>query len=110
MSKTSLLFSLGEQIAPKIEEGAVIFDRNPHLTFFSGGVPTFVPYAEIDQVIKFGQITGVKYWIIESGYVPRLRPQFLSLLDPSMAPDALRPVAGFSNNNYRLIVYEILTE
>ena len=109
MANTMVLELLGSKISQRIEKPAIIFDRTPHLAFFSGGVAVTPPYAEISDVVRFARKRGVTYWIISNSYVPRLRPQFAPLLNPYNEHDGLEPVAVYRNdNNFLVIVYKIL--
>lgn len=110
LANTEFFERLGRHLSKKIEKGAVIFNRTPHLPYFSGGISTSVPYSSIENVIKFGRNRGVRYWIVSSGYVPWLRPQFKILLKPSNKYEGLRTVAVYMSGKYRVIVYEILAE
>ena len=103
--------AMNEELSGKIESGAHIFDRNPHRAFFGGGQFTGVPYASIDKTISFGQIRGVRYWIVSSDYVQRFRPQFSLLLsNPEYYQDYLQPLGIYGNEKGRTILFKILPE
>lgn len=110
MANIDLFMRLGNDLSQRIQKNALIFDRTPHLAYFAGGISTSVPYSSIENVIKFGRNRGVRYWIVSSGYVPWLRPQFKTLLKPSNKYEGLRTVAVYMSDKYRVIVYEILPE
>jgi len=110
MANIDLFMRLGNDLSQRIQKHALIFDRTPHLAYFAGGISTSVPYSSIENVIKFGRNRGVRYWIVSSGYVPWLRPQFKTLLKPSNKYEGLRTVAAYMSDKYRVIVYEILPE
>jgi len=110
MANIDLFMRLGNDLSQRIQKNALIFDRTPHLAYFAGGISTSVPYSSIENVIKFGRNRGVRHWIVSSGYVPWLRPQFKTLLKPSNKYEGLRTVAVYMSDKYRVIVYEILPE
>lgn len=110
MANIDLFMRLGNDLSQRIQKNALIFDRTPHLAYFAGGISTSVPYSSIKNVIKFGRNRGVRYWIVSSGYVPWLRPQFKILLKPSNKYEGLKTVAVYMSDKYRVIVYEILPE
>jgi len=110
MTNIDLFMRLGNDLSQRIQKNALIFDRTPHLAYFAGGISISVPYSSIENVIKFGRNRGVRYWIISTGYVPWLRPQFKTLLKLSNKYEGLRTVAVYMSDKYRVIVYEILPE
>lgn len=111
LANTEHFERLGLDLSKKIEKGAVMFDRTPHLAYFSGGITASPPYAEIEDVLHFARKRGVDYWIVSSSYIPRLRPQFYSLLDPSKSHKGLIPVKVFKGKkDYIIVVYRILPE
>lgn len=100
---------LGKDIGRKIEPGAVMIDRTPHIPFFAGAIRTSPPYANVADVIHFAKKRGIKYWVVSNNYVPSLRPQFSALLNPERIPAGLKPVAVYRlQRGGRIIVYEIL--
>ncbi len=104
-----MLEQVGGEIAGHVEKDAVFFDRTAGFTFFSGGLWAAVPYAEIDEVVRFARERGVGYWIVSRFYVPELRPQFLPLLDPSLRHQGLEPITQFnSGEEVFFVVYRIL--
>jgi hypothetical protein len=100
--------SAGRILSKRIEKNAVMFDRTPHLAYFSGGIKTSPPYAEIKDILHFARKRGVSYWVVSSIYVPRLRPQYAPLLNPSRHHDGLKPVAVYDGKEFMIIVYRIL--
>lgn len=104
----SFFVNIGKDIGSRIEPGSTIFDRTPHIPFFAGGNRTTMPYAPVEDVLTFARARGVKYWVVSSMYVPRLRPQFASLLNPNNRVEGLVPVAVYGNSPAnRIIVYRI---
>lgn len=100
---------LGKDISRRIVPGSIIMDRNPHIPYFSGAIRATVPYADIKSVVNFARKRGIEYWVVSSFYVPRLRPQFTPLLDPSKKHDGVTPVAVYNlRQNQRIIIYRIL--
>ena len=111
LANTKVFERLGLDLSKKIEKGVVMFDRTPHLAYFSGGMTASPPYAEIEDVLHFARKRGVDYWIASSSYIPRLRPQFYSLLDPSKSHKGLIPVTVFKGQkDYIIVVYRILPD
>ena len=106
----SFFIDVGRDLSRRISPGSIMIDRTPHLPFYSGAIRTSPPYAEVDDVIGFCKTRGIRYWVVSTFYVPSLRPQFSSLLDPGRAPDGIKPVAIYNaGGNHRIIIYEILT-
>jgi len=104
-------FAIAEDLSRRIEKNAFIFDRTPHLAYFAGGTKATPPYAEIEDVLRFARIRGVRYWVVSTYYVPSLRPQYTPLLNPKKYHEGLRPIAVYDGGvNSRTIVYEILQE
>ena len=110
MARSRLFERLGRDLSKKIEKNAVMFDRVPHLAYFSGGINVNPPYAKIDDVLHFARNRGVSYWVVSSIYVPRLRPQYTPLLDPNADHNGLKPIAVYGEKGKLLIVvYRILS-
>jgi 4-amino-4-deoxy-L-arabinose transferase-like glycosyltransferase len=111
LANTEFFERLGRHLSKKIEKGAVIFSRTPHLPYFSGGITASPPYAEIDDVLHFARKRGVEYWVVSSSYVPRLRPQFFPLLNPDRDHKGLMPVAVYKGSSeWTIVVYRILPD
>jgi 4-amino-4-deoxy-L-arabinose transferase-like glycosyltransferase len=111
LCNTEFLERLGRDLSKKIDKGAVMFDRTPHLPYFSGGISASPPYADIGDAIHFARTRGVDYWVVSSSYVPSLRPQFSPLLDPTKDHDGLVPVAVYKlSSNWIIVVYRILPD
>jgi hypothetical protein len=103
--------AMQDELSPKIEPGAYIFDRNPHRAFFGGGYFVRTPDTSIKEVIKSGQSRGVRYWIVSSDYVGELYSQFLSLLtNPENYRDYLKPLGVYGNEEERTILFEIIPD
>jgi hypothetical protein len=103
--------AMQDELSPKIEPGAYIFDRNPHRAFFGGGYFVRTPDTSIKEVIKSGQSRGVRYWIVSSDYVGELYSQFLSLLtNPENYRDYLKPLGVYGNEKERTILFEIIPD
>ncbi len=101
--------AMGEELSGKIEEGSLVFDRMPHRAYFAGSEAVRVPYAPVDDVVRFGRHRGVRYWIVSSDYVPALRPQFDRLLrDPGPYKEDLRPLEVYGEGDQRTILFEII--
>ena len=97
-----------KQILRIIEENSIIYHRHPHLPYFAGGIATNPPYAEIDDVIRFGRNRGVDYWIVSSSYVPAMRKQFTALLNPAVPHKGLSLVGAHrGRGGYVMILYKI---
>lgn len=111
MANTEFFERLGRDLSKIIEKNAVMFDRTPHLAYFSGGIKASPPYAEIDKVLHFARKRGVDYWVVSSSYVPGLRPQYLPLLNPKKNHKGLKPEAAYSGKRgFIIVVYRILPE
>jgi len=111
LANTEFFERLGRDLSKKIEKGAVIFNRTPHLPYFSGGITASPPYAEIDDVLHFARKRGVEYWVVSSSYVPSLRPQFFPLLNPDRDHKGLMPVAVYKGSSeWIIVVYRILPD
>ncbi|MFC1524210.1 phospholipid carrier-dependent glycosyltransferase [Thermodesulfobacteriota bacterium] len=105
------LNNMGIDLAKRIEKNALIFDRTAHLPYFAGGIFCYLPYAEIDEVVRFARLRGVQYWVISSSYVLRVRPQFRPLLNPNVKHAGLQPIAVYPLGNRHLtVVYKFLPE
>jgi hypothetical protein len=103
--------AMQDELSPKIEPGAYVFDRHPHRAFFGGGYFVKIPNTSVKEVIKSGQLRGVQYWIVSSDYVDEFLPQFSSLLsNPYMFRDTLIPLAIYGNEAVNTILFEILPE
>jgi hypothetical protein len=108
LDNTESFARLGQHLSRKIEKNAIIFDRTPHLSFFSGAIKATPPYAEIDDVLYFARKRGVNYWVISSSYVPSLRPQYTLLLDPNKSHEGLTPVTVYrASGDFIIVVYRI---
>jgi len=111
LANTEVFERLGRNLSKKIEKGAVMFDRTPHLPYFSGGITASPPYAEIADVLNFARKRGVDYWVVSSSYVPSLRPQFSPILNPTNNHQGLIPVAVYNlSSEWIIIVYRILPD
>lgn len=111
LANTAFFQHLGRHLSKRIEKNAVIIDRTPHLSFFSGGVKTTPPYAEIEDVLHFAKERGVNYWVVSSSYVPSLRPQYSPLLNPNQDHEGLEPVAVYKGRgDFIIIVYRIQSD
>ena len=111
MGSTEIYQRLGRHFSKKIEKNAFIFDRTSRLSYFSGAITAFPPYAEIEDVLHFARKRGVDYWIVSSSYVPHLRPQFQPLLDPSRSHKGLMPVKVYrGQKDFIIVAYRILPE
>lgn len=111
LANTEFYGRLGRDLSKKIEKGAVMFDRTPHLPYFSGGITASPPYAEIVDVLHFARKRGVDYWVVSSSYVPSLRPQFFPLLNPTKDHQGLIPVAVYKlSSEWIIVVYRILPD
>jgi 4-amino-4-deoxy-L-arabinose transferase-like glycosyltransferase len=109
MFKNDFFVFIGKEISKKIKTPATIFDRVPHIPYFSGGIAISPPYAAIKDVITFARKRGVDYWIVSNSYVPRMRPQYLPLLNPYKKHEGLSPIfVNRSREGYILIVYKIV--
>jgi len=105
----SSMYNWGKDISKRVEPQSVMFARSPHLPFFAGTIFSSVPYASLDKTTRFGQSRGVKYWLASSSYIPRLRPQFLPLLNPRIKHPGLEPVAVYGTDPRNIhIIYKIL--
>jgi len=101
--------AMQDELSPKIEPGAYVFDRHPHRAFFGGAYFVRIPNTSIKEVIKSGQLRGVQYWIVSSDYVDEFQPQFSSLLsNPYMFGDTLIPLAIYGNEAVNTILFEIV--
>jgi hypothetical protein len=111
LSNTRYFTHVGEDLSKRIDKGSFLIDRTPHLAYFAGGVKATPPFSNIEDVLYFARKRGIKYWIISSSYVPRLRPQYKELLRPELIHDGLRLVAVYRGQNRDItIVYSIISE
>ena len=111
MANNDTVYRLGRDIAEKIDKQAVMFARSPSVPFFAGAAFSTVPYAPLDDTIRFARTRGVDYWEVSTSYIPGLRPQFISLLNPWTGHPGLQPVAVYGTNPANiLIIYRILPD
>ena len=102
---------LGRVIGRDIEANALIFDRSSHVPFYAGAITATLPAGEIEDIIHFARVRGVKYWVASSRYIPALRPGLAPLLDFRNPPVGLEPVGAYVDKYRQLtVVYRILPE
>lgn len=111
-SEVNINFSsaIGMAISEKIEKNALVFDRSPLIPYLAGAIFVGVPYADPQEVIKYAQKKGIDYWIVDTSYVPRLRPQFEELLSGDNNYKGIKPILFLQlpKAKFRLIVYKFL--
>jgi hypothetical protein len=82
--------------------------------FYAGGKNTILPFADVDEAIKWARKKNVKFLVIDERTIPSKRPALKELLDERNAQKYnLKVVYVGSGPNYwriksKIIVYEIL--
>ena len=99
----------GEWLAANGGEDARIMSRESSSSWYSGGTQVVLPYASVDEVIDYGRRNNAEYLVVQRQMIEKLRPELVSLLDPSQAGLALTPVYhdGAAGSDSETIIYRI---
>ncbi|MBI3449477.1 MAG: glycosyltransferase family 39 protein [Acidobacteria bacterium] len=89
-------------------ERGPVMALTPVAAFYAGFPAEVLPYADLDRVIAYARLKGVKYLVADMAEFPNDRPQLMSLLDPAHAPPDLTMLHDINRDpSRRLIVYRL---
>jgi hypothetical protein len=81
----------GEWVAEHTDPGDTIMTRSMVVDHYAERHTVALPYADLDEILRFGRHYGVRYLVLDDSHTGRLRPHLLPLLEGE-PPDGLRLV------------------
>jgi hypothetical protein len=96
----------GEWIADHAEPGERVVTRSMVIDFYAERPTVALPYAPLDDVLRFARHYGARYLVADSAHIGRFRPQLTALLTDDDI-DGLRLVHEVSAEGRTTRVFEL---
>jgi len=89
-------------------EPGTVMALTPVTAFYAGMRFDVLPYADLDRVLAYARMRGVRYLVADMAEFPTDRPQLMALLDPDQAPRGLEVSVDINADpERRLVVYDL---
>lgn len=85
----------GEWLAANTDPDDVVMSRSMIVEYYAGRPMLALPYADLDEIVRFGRHYGAQYLVTDTYTVTRLRPQLGELQEAESVP-GLRLVREFT--------------
>jgi hypothetical protein len=96
----------GEWLAENAEPGARVVTRSMVVDFYADRPTVALPYAELDEVLRFSRHYGARYLVADDAHIGRFRPQLTALLEDGEV-EGLRLVHEVTAEGRTTRVYEL---
>lgn len=96
----------GEWLAENAEPGARVVTRSMVVDFYADRPTVALPYAELDEVLRFSRHYGARYLVADDAHIGRFRPQLAALVEDGEV-EGLRLVHEVTAEGRTTRVYEL---
>jgi len=99
--------TVGLWLRGQIPSDAVVMSRYPAIAFYAGSRWEPTPNATYAQVLRYAQVNGVDYFVVDELEAKDLRPQFLPLLQADNLPAELELIHVDESAQGKLVVFRL---
>jgi hypothetical protein len=86
--------------------------RKPWVAYYSGLTDVYLPPLTVKDLVPYAREKRITHLVIDTRFVGTLRPELISLTDPSCAPKGVVHIRGFidSSSGIRAELYGFTAE
>jgi len=99
---------LGWWIKENAPAGTTVMAATPVVSFYAASRFEVLPYAEVDDVIRYARHKGVDYLVADRAEIPTFRPQLTRLLNPARPHPGLELVKSLHDRtSHAIFLYRV---
>ncbi len=89
--------------------GGTVMAATPVVSYYAGAGFEVLPYAGVDDMLRYARYKGVKYLVVDRAEIPTFRPQLTRLLNPARRQPGLDLVKSLhEGSSHAIFLYRLV--